>query len=52
MSNFLKSHTLVVCFALFLVALLSFWAFEKDRCFEISSEKRINIKVNCKSIKQ
>ena len=49
MSNFLRSHTLVVCFTLFLISFLGFWALEKDKCFEINFQKGINIKVNCQS---
>ena len=50
MSSFLKSHTLVISITLGLVAFLSFWALEKDKCFEIKIQKGIEIKVNCKVI--
>ena len=48
MSSFLKSHTLVICFALCLAGFLSFWTLEKDRCVRISSKEGINIEINCK----
>ena len=53
MSNFLKSYTPVLCFALCLGGFLSFWALEKNKCIKIEFEKGvgINIEINCKTMK-
>ena len=47
MKDFLKSHTLIASISLFLIGFLSFWALEKDKCFEMVLKKEILIKVNC-----
>ena len=44
MKNFLKSYTLLLSMALFLLGFLSFWAIEKVSCFEISIKEQIKIK--------
>ena len=52
MKNFIKSHTLLLSLALCLSTVLSFWALEKDRCFEIKMKERLEIKVNCMIVNQ
>ena len=44
MKYFLKSHILVLVLSLCLSAVLSFWALEKDSCFEINVDQQIKIK--------
>ena len=47
MNDFLRSHTLITGLALCLIGFLSFWALEKDKCFEINIEDFI-LGANCK----
>ena len=47
MRNFLKFHTLLLGVALCLSAVLSFWALERDSCFEVNVDGRVNIKAGC-----
>ena len=47
MVNLLKSHTLIAILGLCLIGFISFWALEKDKCFEIRIKKGFQIKTNC-----
>ena len=47
MNKFLKSHILFMYIGLSLATFLSFWAPEKDKCFEIKIREELGITVNC-----
>ena len=44
MKDYLKSQTLILSLALWLSAILSFTALDKNSCFEISLNEKTNIK--------
>ena len=44
MNKFLKSHIVLVSSALCLTTFLSFWALEKNSCFEVNISKKLNVK--------
>ena len=48
MKNLLKSHVLILSITICLSAALSFWALEKDSCFEINIDNKVKIKAGCK----